>query len=197
MAPPHQAGRQHRPPWRAMGVATAAAAAVLVLAACEMHRSADAAGVDNSLCYHCHGGYRREPLSARHALAGVGCAECHGKSVRHLSDPKAVEPPDRMIAKEAVNPSCLECHPQAKLAAMAAHRGLFSAPAEGQQLCTDCHGEHRLDAPRRRWDKVTGELLWPKPSEVRNLAQEKRAVRHRLRAAGLRTRRGQMPEDSS
>lgn len=155
-----------------VGGVAAVSIAAAVLGACQARRTGEA-GADNSLCYHCHGGYRREPLSQRHARAGVGCADCHGKSVRHLSDPNGVAPPDRMYPKEAVNLSCMECHPQRELAAMKAHRSLFSAATEEQKLCTDCHGKHRLQNPRRRWDKVTGDLVWPERSEIKNLAEER------------------------
>ncbi len=119
---------------------------------------------DNSPCFVCHMNYQDERLAVTHARANVGCAECHGPSHEHCADEDNVTPPDIMFPRTAINAACLGCHPKSKVAELAAHRQLNEAQLDGVEVwagnvCTDCHGEHRLEHRRTTWDKSTGELL--------------------------------------
>lgn len=141
----------------------AAVTAGLAVAACQLQRSGDAAPAaaavpaDNSYCFVCHANYRKEELAARNAKAGLGCMKCHGSSDRHSGDEDGLTPPDIMYPKETINPSCMTCHPEAKIAAKRSHKEVLAGT--GGQVCTDCHGDHRLKVRTRRWDKKTGRLV--------------------------------------
>jgi formate-dependent nitrite reductase cytochrome c552 subunit len=110
---------------------------------------------DNSYCLVCHANFKAEKLAAIHQKAGIGCAECHGESDRHSADEDGVTPPEIMFAKDKINAACMICHEEAKVRANAKH-----AVAEfKQKTCSDCHGEHRMAARTRHWDKTTGKLI--------------------------------------
>jgi hypothetical protein len=141
----------------------AALAAGLAAAACQLHRPGDSAPAaaatraDNSYCLVCHANYQKEQLAARHAKAGAGCMKCHGSSDAHSSDEDGLTPPDILYPKETINPSCMTCHPESRIAAKRSHKEVLAAGS--RQVCTDCHGDHRLKVRTRRWDKRTGRLI--------------------------------------
>ena len=119
---------------------------------------AAAGPADNSFCYVCHLNFKKETLAQSHRPSGLGCASCHGYSDKHSSDEDGVTPPEVMYAQGKVNPSCVKCHNGYGTFAAAAEQAMWKASAK--QYCTDCHGEHRLAVRTRRWDKVTGKLVY-------------------------------------
>jgi hypothetical protein len=114
---------------------------------------------DNTRCYVCHMNYEDEELAVGHARANVGCEACHGPSDAHCNDENNITPPDKMFPKHKISPSCMSCHPKSKLAKKDAHKLVLAGTATKKKLCTDCHGEHRLERRTVRWDKTTGKLL--------------------------------------
>ena len=77
----------------------------------------------------------------------------------HADDEDHLTAPDVMYAKAKINSTCMECHSKKKLAADNAHTPLLAGTPTKGQVCTDCHGKHRLARRIRRWDKRTGKLL--------------------------------------
>ncbi|UCE47380.1 MAG: cytochrome c3 family protein [Phycisphaerales bacterium] len=115
---------------------------------------------DNSFCYVCHLNYDGEQLTADHEQAGIGCAECHGRSYDHCGDENNITPPETMYPVEKINPFCMSCHPETELNQQDAHEPILSDLAKQQTYCTVCHGkEHRMSVRNVRWNKTTGELL--------------------------------------
>jgi hypothetical protein len=112
------------------------------------------AGADNSRCFVCHANYVQEQIAVTHAEAGIGCAKCHGPSDAHIADESWASggngtAPDRMYPRDKINPSCLHCHPKDKIDT-AQHQAVLT-DTEGKQVCTDCHGSHRLPQRRCKW----------------------------------------------
>jgi hypothetical protein len=115
---------------------------------------------DNSFCYVCHINYDGEKLARNHERAGIGCAECHGRSYAHSGDENNITPPEIMYPKAKINPSCLHCHPRDKIGEVETHEHVFSGDPGQEKHCTDCHGKgHRLNIRTVRWDKASGALL--------------------------------------
>jgi len=98
---------------------------------------------DNGRCYVCHLNYADEEITVVHSNAGIGCEKCHGPCYAHCNDESNTTPPDIMYSKEDVNPFCMSCHPAEKLKAEP-HINIFKASTHIRQICTDCHGNHRL-----------------------------------------------------
>jgi len=108
---------------------------------------------DNSRCFVCHLNYAREELAVSHARAKIGCARCHGESDDHIADESWASggngtAPDIMYPKEKINPFCLSCHPAHELSAEE-HEDVASTSSK--EVCTDCHGRHRLPRRKCRW----------------------------------------------
>jgi hypothetical protein len=129
----------------------------------------DAVRVDNFACYVCHANYQTEDLARTHARAGIGCVQCHGRSLEHCDDEAHETPPDIMIPPHQIAEQCGKCHkthdapPNLVLA-----RYLERVPAKTDPttvLCTDCHGQHRL--PRRSvwWDYDTRKMVLRKDGQ--------------------------------
>ncbi|WP_347245936.1 cytochrome c3 family protein [Thermogutta sp.] len=129
------------------------------------------AAADNSPCLVCHANFEEEPLSRRHARAGVGCVKCHGESFDHRSDENNTTPPDRMFPRSEIDRACRECHPThnvpAKLVVATYLKRCREITNPDKLVCTDCHGKHRMNTRTILWDKRTGRLLGPgeKPAE--------------------------------
>jgi len=113
---------------------------------------------DNSRCHVCHINYAFDDLAVKHEEVSVGCETCHGPSDAHCSDEDNIIPPDIMWPLASLNSKCLECHEQGKLPEEE-HAELFTDSSEKPQVCTDCHGDHRLPHRTRRWNRETGELI--------------------------------------
>ncbi len=117
---------------------------------------------DNSYCYVCHVNWEKEHFVEQHRLKGVGCCDCHGDCEAHMDDEEGNAPPDVMFAKDKINASCMDtCHTIDKLAGVADHIPYVLPGKEKKkpQLCTDCHGKHRLEKRTRVWNQETGKLI--------------------------------------
>ncbi len=80
----------------------------------------------------------------------------------HCGDEGHLTPPDEMYAKETIVPACMEeCHKIPKRLAKddTACPRYHEEAIIGKQVCTNCHGRHRLPKRHVRWDKDTGELI--------------------------------------
>jgi predicted CXXCH cytochrome family protein len=113
---------------------------VSIIYACATFRKPgdDVIPADNSRCFLCHLDFDGEPLVATHAAHGIGCATCHGPSEAHMADEDHRTPPDKMFDRADVNKACTVCH--------AAHTSSEVAKLidGGVNVCTDCHGRHRI-----------------------------------------------------
>lgn len=115
------------------------------------------------ICYDCHGTFRDDPFSIKHASVDVTCVTCHGESDAHAHDEDNITPPQTMYAREAIAKRCGECHKEhnaspAKVVARWQERGLQKLKPVNL-VCTDCHGRHRMNVRTIHWDKKTGKLL--------------------------------------
>ena len=124
---------------------------------------------DNSRCYVCHINYEEEALTFVHAMADIGCEQCHGSSDAHCSDEDNITPPDIMYPAAKIESFCMHCHPKDKID-IPVHKSVFAENSTEEGYCTECHGDHRLSHRTRRWDKTTGELL--EDDKVRMLTDE-------------------------
>ena len=116
---------------------------------------------DNSYCYVCHINYKSEALTLAHQKVGIGCEACHGMSDEHSSDENGLTAPDRMFASDKITAYCTGCHTPDDLRKVEKHvKFVFADNNEDRKVCTDCHGEHRLDNRTRKWNKDTGALVW-------------------------------------
>ncbi|MBN1342263.1 MAG: cytochrome c3 family protein [Phycisphaerae bacterium] len=101
---------------------------------------------NNAGCCVCHIPFAKEPLSKTHLKRDITCAKCHGPSIGHANDEKiGATKPDVVIKHEDVPKFCRTCHkvadnhPEKKVLGAV----LRKAPEPGQ-VCTDCHGKHRI-----------------------------------------------------
>lgn len=111
-------------------------------------------GADNSRCFVCHINYVREDIAAKHALADIGCAKCHGVSDAHIDDESWASggngtAPDIMYPRPKINPLCLGCHKADDLKPKK-HKEFLAGTSE-EKYCTDCHGDHRLAKRKCKW----------------------------------------------
>lgn len=116
--------------------------------------ASDGPAADNSRCFVCHANYLDEKIAVTHAQANIGCARCHGESDVHIADESWGSggngtAPDTMYPKERINPSCMQCHPKDQIDTPQ-HEPVFAAATENK-VCTDCHGNHRLNVRRCTW----------------------------------------------
>jgi len=112
-----------------------------VIYACAISRNSrdDVIPADNSRCFLCHLDFDGEPLVATHTAHGIGCATCHGPSEAHMADEDHRTPPDKMFDRADVNETCTGCH------AVHTEGEVSELINEGMKVCTDCHGEHRIE----------------------------------------------------
>jgi len=125
--------------------------------------AATQAAIDNMDCFVCHANYRSESLASRHAVANVGCSQCHGQSFAHKNDENNTTPPELMYPAGKIDAFCRGCHnahdvAPGKVVERWAKQGLEKTEPE-KIVCTDCHGEHRMEVRTIIWDKNTGKLL--------------------------------------
>jgi hypothetical protein len=136
----------------------AAALVPLATRAVAEEREGRRAPADNSLCSVCHANWDDEKFVQRHRRKGVGCVDCHGESEAHMDDEESHVPPEIVIPREMVDRTCMEnCHRKEKVERVGKHRKWLDDP-DNRKVCTDCHGEHRLDKRQRRWDRA-GRLI--------------------------------------
>lgn len=129
---------------------------LLLLESPELNTLSAPTGADNSRCHVCHLNFAMEDLSIKHAAVDIGCEQCHGPSDAHCADEDNITPPDRMFPRSGINDACLECHRE-KLPMTEKHKAVLVPTSK--ELCTHCHGEHRLSHRTRMWNRQTGELL--------------------------------------
>jgi hypothetical protein len=135
---------------------------------------------DNGACFVCHGNFQDETMVAVHAKENIGCIKCHGSSAAHRNDEDNVTAPDKMFAAARIDKSCGECHeghdaPVRKVVRMFQER--FPPNTDPKKVvCTDCHGEHRLNVRSVRWDKNTGKLLAHDPEAAKRTGVERKKV---------------------
>jgi nitrate reductase cytochrome c-type subunit len=111
-------------------------------------------GADNSRCFVCHINYMQESLAVSHAQANIGCKDCHGESDAHIADESWASggtgtPPEVMYPRAKINPACMACHPEGRISADQ-HQSVLAGTAQ-KSVCTDCHGNHRLNNRRCKW----------------------------------------------
>jgi hypothetical protein len=121
----------------------------------------------NQSCYVCHGNMKTDELVLGHIKDRIGCMRCHGESVEHRNDEDNTTPPDKMFARDKIDPMCIECHPQhnvpgRKVAKRMQERGLASQNPD-ELICTSCHYQHKLAHRTVVWDKTSGKLLMKEP----------------------------------
>lgn len=121
------------------------------------------APADNSSCFVCHADYEEDALVTEHAPKGVGCINCHGDSQDHADDEDHTTAPDVMFPATHIDRACKKCHETHDVApAKVVQRWQLRRPKEDcstQIVCTDCHGRHRLETRKVRWDKRSGVLI--------------------------------------
>jgi hypothetical protein len=113
----------------------------------------DGPQADNSRCFVCHINYMQEDIAVVHARANIGCADCHGQSDEHIADESWASggngtAPDTMFPKPKINPFCMGCHTKDKIDTDQ-HKPLFANFEK--TVCTDCHGNHRLEIRKCKW----------------------------------------------
>jgi hypothetical protein len=102
----------------------------------------------NAACYVCHMTFVHEELAKVHKVEKIGCIECHGVSAAHANDEYVgATPPDIVFKRDQVDKSCVKCHdthdaPATEVIDRFVQRKL---PLEHAPICTDCHGQHRID----------------------------------------------------
>ena len=95
----------------------------------------------------------QEDIAVTHAKANISCAGCHGESDEHIADESWASggngtAPDTMFPKPNINPFCMGCHNKDKIDTEQ-HKPLFANFEE--VVCTDCHGDHRLEVRKCKW----------------------------------------------
>ena len=117
----------------------------------------------NTACFVCHNNYTTESLVKAHAKEKVGCIDCHGQSFAHRDDEDNVTPPDIIYPLEKIEAACQKCHDTHDAPAKKVlKRWQERCPSKhdfASVVCTDCHGEHRLEKRVVRWDKNTRALI--------------------------------------
>ena len=124
-------------------------------------------------CIHCHGEstvHRNDennttPPEIMYPAEKIDafCQGCH--STAHDIPPKTIITRWLKHSEEEPNASCTGCHkeddvPPAKVVARWKERGLDKAKNDPDEIiCTDCHGEHRMEVRTVIWDKKSGKLL--------------------------------------
>jgi hypothetical protein len=114
---------------------------------------------NNDRCHVCHINYAEERFAVTHARHGVGCEKCHGQSDDHCGSESHEIAPERIYARDAVRPACLQCHDPKTLAGQEMHTLNLVTTPQAKKVCTDCHSTHRLERRTVRWDKATRKLL--------------------------------------
>lgn len=91
-------------------------------------------------CDMCHLDVADELEDTRHEAKGIGCVQCHGQSIGHIRDENNEVKPDRVFTRKDVDAFCGSCHKCSKPPASKPQSKL----KQGQQVCSDCHGTHKI-----------------------------------------------------
>ena len=119
-----------------------------------------ASGIPKPACAQCHPQVARDDASGVHGQArrsggaAPDCATCHGSPHQTLR-------PSSEAFRQAVPSTCGMCH-DAVVAAyrQSVHGKALAAGIRNAPLCTDCHGEHNIIAPKQAGSPVN-------PSHIR------------------------------
>ncbi len=65
---------------------------------------------ENTACFVCHANYKTEFLVSRHAIANIGCFNCHGESSAHQNDENNTTAPETLYPADKIVPFCRSCH---------------------------------------------------------------------------------------
>lgn len=112
---------------------------------------------DNSRCQVCHLNLVTEELALKHAMAGVGCAKCHGESDAHIADESWASggngtPPEVMFPRDKIGTGCMSCHNAEQVFVKAEkHKPDAWLIAYEVTTCTECHGKHRIPSRKCKW----------------------------------------------
>lgn len=112
---------------------------------------------DNSRCQVCHLNLVTEELALKHAMAGVGCAKCHGDSDAHIADESWASggngtPPEVMFPRDKIATGCMSCHTAEQVFVKAEkHKPDAWLIAYEVRTCTECHGKHRIPSRKCKW----------------------------------------------
>jgi hypothetical protein len=100
----------------------------------------------NAACYVCHMTFVYEELALVHLPEKVTCIKCHGTSGPHANDENiGATKPDITYPRAKIDAHCAECHethdaPAREVIA----RWLEIERPDGEPVCTDCHGMHKI-----------------------------------------------------
>ncbi len=106
---------------------------------------------DNTPCLKCHEPFAAETLGRLHLQIGLGCVDCHGKSIAHARAGSGLLKPDVLFGRTQVDSFCQRCHDAphkhpARVESWARKRAGQILPTGRKimehNICTDCHGEH-------------------------------------------------------
>ena len=89
-----------------------------------------------------------QSVHAQALRAGNGkaatCIDCHGSH-----EMQKANNPASLVAKKNIPSTCAKCHPDiAKTYSMSIHGTAFADGNVSAPVCTDCHGEHKILAPK-------------------------------------------------
>ena len=100
----------------------------------------------NAACYVCHMTFVFEELALVHLTQKVTCIKCHGTSGPHANDENiGATKPDITYPREKIDAHCGECHKTHDASAQdVVARWLEIDQPDGQPVCTDCHGMHKI-----------------------------------------------------
>jgi len=127
---------------------------------------------DNSRCHVCHLNFALEELAVSHARHGIGCNKCHGECDAHIDDESWAAggpgtPPDIMYPRERIDSACSDCHDTHDVPAVKVVQRFLKRrpdkPTSARIVCTDCHGQHRVNPQLRKawWDRKTRKPIPP------------------------------------
>jgi hypothetical protein len=91
-------------------------------------------------CTLCHVDIGDLFAGSKHESAAIGCTTCHGPSKGHVADENNDVKPDEMFARNDVDRICGTCHECTRRIPA----GWENLPVEQRQVCTECHGSHKL-----------------------------------------------------
>ena len=103
----------------------------------------------NATCYVCHMLFVHEEISKWHLAKEITCIRCHGLSAAHANDEDVgATKPDITYRRDQVDAMCrTECHTDHDVPAREVlARFQQRKPAAAPIVCTDCHGDHRIEA---------------------------------------------------
>jgi len=103
----------------------------------------------NATCYVCHIAFVREKISRVHFKEEITCIKCHGLSAAHANDEDVgATKPDIVYKRDQVDAMCGKCHEHHDIAATeVVARFVERKITESPVVCTDCHGQHRIEPP--------------------------------------------------